>query len=106
ALLRAPQLKTVRERVAAACPALGGTRLQLTCTHTHTAAEASYLFGGSPDDTWLTTLEDKLTEAVLAAERNLAPVTPRLGQIEVPLNHNRRVPGDEGRSRMVLEYQE
>lgn len=56
-----------------------GRGLIFSATHTHTAPYVTPLFGTAPDPDYLRGLEEKTAEAVLTAERNLAPVTLRLG---------------------------
>lgn len=56
-----------------------GRGLIITATHTHTAPYVTLLFGTAPDPDYLRGLEAKTVEAVLTAERNLAPAALRLG---------------------------
>ena len=70
------------ERVLARLKAAGfrhGRGLILSATHSHTAPYVTPLFGTAPDPDYLLGLEEKTVEAVLTAERNLAPATLRLG---------------------------
>ncbi|MDD4101857.1 MAG: hypothetical protein PHU80_04405 [Kiritimatiellae bacterium] len=82
------------EKVLAALDKAGfryGRGLILTATHTHTAPYVTTLFGTSPDALYLRGLVAKTVEAVLTAERNLAPATLRLGRVkDNPLAFNRR----------------
>jgi len=68
-----------------------GNGLLLSATHAHTAPYVTTIFGTPPDPAYLRGLIDKTVEAVLTAERNLAPSTLRLGGVkDNPLAFNRR----------------
>jgi hypothetical protein len=68
-----------------------GRGLIFSATHTHTAPYVTPLFGTAPDPAYLRMLADRAVEAVLTAERNLAPATLRLGGVkDNPLAFNRR----------------
>jgi len=68
-----------------------GNGLILSATHAHTAPYVTTLFGTSPDPAYWRGLVDKTVEAVLTAERNLAPAALKLGGVkENPLAFNRR----------------
>lgn len=68
-----------------------GRSLVITATHTHTAPYVTTIFGTAPDAAYLRGLIAKTVEAVLTAERNLAPATLRLGRVkDNPLAFNRR----------------
>jgi hypothetical protein len=68
-----------------------GRGLIFSATHTHTAPYVTALFGTAPDPVYLRGLLEKAVEAVLTAERNLAPATLRLGGVkDNPLAFNRR----------------
>lgn len=68
-----------------------GRSLIFTATHTHTAPYVTTIFGTMPDPFYLRGLVAKTAEAVLEAERNLAPATLRLGKVkDNPLAFNRR----------------
>ena len=68
-----------------------GGGLILSATHSHTAPYMTPLFGTDPDPDYLSGLVAKTAEAVLEAEKNLAPATLRLGGVkDNPLAFNRR----------------
>lgn len=68
-----------------------GRGLIITATHTHTAPYVTPLFGTEPDSDYLDSLVEKTVRAVLAAEKNVAPATLRLGGVkDNPLAFNRR----------------
>ncbi len=68
-----------------------GRGLILAATHSHTAPYVTPLFGTEPDGRYLRGLIAKTAEAVLEAERNLAPASLRLGAVkDNPLAFNRR----------------
>jgi len=68
-----------------------GNGLIFAATHAHTAPYVTPLFGTDPDPDYLRSLADKTVEAVLTAERNLAPAALKLGGVkDNPLAFNRR----------------
>jgi len=105
ALFRAADVAAVRESVAERVPALAGDRVQLCATHTHSSPENTYLFGGHPDDPAVIRMQEQIADAVVCAFADREPVTVHRGRTSVDLNHNRRVTGADGRSRMVLEHE-
>ena len=68
-----------------------GRGLIFSATHSHTAPYVTPLFGTDPEPDYLRGLIDKTVEAVLTAQRNLAPATLKLGGVkDNPLAFNRR----------------
>lgn len=61
----------------------------LVASHTHSAPRFDERFP-SPEKPWLRELEEKVAGAVIAAHRQLAPVTLRLGEGALDGCHNRR----------------
>lgn len=59
-----------------------GRSLIVAATHTHTAPYITTIFGKAPDPRYLSGLVAKIVEAVLEAERNLAPATLRIGKVK------------------------
>jgi hypothetical protein len=102
---RAADLAHIREAVARRQARLTPERLVFAATHNHASGENSYVFGGSPEDPWVAELKRITVETVLAALESQHPATLAIDQSEAPFNHNRRALGDDGRSRMILEYQ-
>lgn len=68
-----------------------GKGLVFSATHAHTAPYTTTLFGTDPDSDYLSSLMEKTVEAVLTAEKNLAPAILRQGSTkDNPLAFNRR----------------
>lgn len=99
-----PQIAWIEQAVRERGAHLGPVRLQFTATHSHSSLENTGLFGGRGDDPAVLALQERTAEAVLAACKDLCESTMSVGQVEAPLNHNRRVLGPDGQSRMVLEH--
>lgn len=104
-LMQAIDVQRIREMVAKECPDLGGPRLVVACTHTHSSMETTYLFGGHPEDAPVKAARRKIAAAVIEAAANRRPCRVNLGRVKADLTHNRRVLR-EGRSQMQFTYEE
>src|SRR5438093_11957 len=85
-----PFVGTVRARVQKVT-GIPGSQFRVAATHTHAAPATFALYSTSPDPQWLGVLGDRVADAVVAASRNIAPVTLAIGQgHEGSVAHNRR----------------
>ena len=85
-----PFVGTVRARVQKVT-GIPGSQVMVAATHTHAAPATFALYSTSPDPQWLGVLGDRVADAVVAASRNIAPVTLAIGQgHEGSVAHNRR----------------
>jgi neutral ceramidase len=64
--------------------------LVLAGTHNHNGPECSYLFGGSPDDPYMTDLRRATVAAAAEAVKSLTPARASAASIEADLSYNRR----------------
>ncbi len=80
-MISAELVERILERLAAA-GFRHGNGLLITATHSHTAPYVTPLFGTDPDPEYLRSLVDWTVEAVLTAERNLAPSVLKLGGVK------------------------
>lgn len=80
-------------------------QLIVAATHTHSGAETSFLFGGEPDCEEETRVVNGLADAIEAAAAEAQPCRLFWGRTPLPITHNRRVLGEDGRSQMILEHE-
>ena len=105
-VVREVDLQRVRSAVAQSVPELGGRRVVIACSHTHSSPEVSYLFGNTPDDPYVIEMDERIAGAVVEAARVCRPVEVSVASAMTKLNHNRRVLDPQGSARMALEYAE
>ena len=96
-------VEEIRSRVGEEIPELGGPPLIIAATHTHSGPENTYLFGAEPGDEMIRELNSRIAAAVVRAARSLRDATLSVAGGTLDLSHNRRVTGEDGRSRMVME---
>jgi hypothetical protein len=104
--IRTIDVDRIREVAGQKQPEFGGPAFAVAASHTHSSAETSYLFGNTPEDPWVQEMDRRIAQAATRAVSIMRPVSLRAGSQTVALNHNRRVAGDDGRSRMVMEHEE
>jgi hypothetical protein len=103
--IRRVDIDRIRSRVAGAVRALGDGRVLIACSHSHSSVESLYLFGNTPEDTFIREMDERIAGAVIAADADLEPVEFAFGAAPVELTHNRRVLGDDMRATMTSEFQ-
>jgi len=94
----------VRRAVAEKAPELGGGRVILSATHTHSGPDTLYLFGKRPGDPQIRGMLRRVAAGIVQASRDLEPVTAFRGRAQLELTHNRRVREGRGSARMALEH--
>ena len=103
-MIRAVDAAAIREAVGGSLPELAGPQCIIAASHTHHAPETAYLFGNAPDDPWVRRMDGRIADAVVRAWAKKRPVSVSMGMGQPGLTHNRRVVGDDGRSRMVFDH--
>ncbi len=103
--IRRRDVQRIRERIGRSAPQLAGPGLVLACSHTHSGPETLYLFGGSPDDSWIGRMCEAIAEAVVEAHASRLPARLRVARAALELNHNRRASGADGTVRLAREYE-
>jgi neutral ceramidase len=69
---------------------LPGERLVIGGTHNHNGPECAYVFGGSPDDPYISDLQRGMAEAAAEAVGCLAPASIGAASVDRDLAYNRR----------------
>ena len=105
-ILRAESVRRIRDNIRQHRPDIPADHVLISVSHTHSGAETSFRFGGTPDDPMLLDIESRIEEAVLAAYDDMSPATFSWGRTPLPLNHNRRVLDEKGQAGMSLEHVE
>lgn len=105
-MIRDVDVARIRSRVVEQVPSLGGSKVLVAASHTHSSPETGYLFGNTPDDPWVAEMDDRIASAVVEAHADLKPAMLSIARARLPLNHNRRVDGADGSSLMKLEFEE
>lgn len=103
-MLREIDVQRIRRQVGTRLPQLGGPRLMLAATHTHSSPETTYLFSNTPDDPWIQEMDARIAKAIVAAHETLRPVHLKVARAHAELAHNRRVRRPDGRMGMAFEY--
>lgn len=104
ALLMDVDVERIRRAVGERVPALGGPRLTLAASHTHSAPETTYLFGNTPEDPYIQEMVRRVSEAVIRAHAAMRPARVSFGRADAPLSHNRRGRGRDGKPAMIFDY--
>ncbi len=104
-ILRSVSVRRIRERVMADLPEVSPDRIVLAVTHTHSGAETSFLFGATPEDPDVLRIEERIAESLRQAWLDREPARLSIGRQGLEATHNRRVRDENGRSRMVVEFQ-
>lgn len=99
---RFEDLGPIRERIVRELPEIKKENLVFCATHTHSSLDSLYLMEG---ERGLPDLQDKAVQAVLDSLGDLATAEMRVGRVEAPYNHNRRVIEADGKARMALEHE-
>jgi hypothetical protein len=97
-------VRRLRTKVGNRIPSLGGNRCIISCSHTHSGAETTYMFGNTPDDPYIEEMLDRMSRAIFKAHDSMEPAKMAVGSTKVELSHNRMVRFNDGQTRMVYNY--